>query len=355
MKRALALVIGVAVLGILGAWLARDGQPTAPAAAAGFTDEQIRTLESLEKLSDHPLYMMHYVGSYREVAYSSSSDAPDGESAWACTLFTATDHPETPVYGRNFDWPRHPVLVLIAEPPDAYTSISMVDLGYLVPEELGDDLDRLPTDRVAMLLQTPLWTFDGLNEQGVAIGMAAVADTEMPHDTTHETVGSLEIMRRILDTAASVDEALDIFESVNVDMTGGPCIHYLVADASGDYALVEYWEGTMHVLRTPDPWACATNYRLCRVDEADRPGLCWRYDTVHNELARTGGSLDTAAAMSLLDSAHGEVPDDPEGGTQWSVVYDLRNLCVDLAMGHRYDQVFRFEVPHNDHRSGANR
>ncbi len=338
MKRILPFALGLIAVGVLAVLLT---QVEAPTDAAVFNPDQTRSLQSLEKLSDHPLYVMHYYGSYQDVSYS---HAPTEEPAWACTLFAAAGDPEMPVLGRNFDWPRHPVLILIADPPDAYASLSMVDLGFLAPEGIGDRIHLLSLDRLGFLLETPLWTFDGMNERGLTIGMAAVAGTAMPYDPMLPTHGSLEVMRKILDNAATVEEALDIFETTNVDMTGGPCLHYLVADASGESALIEYWDEEMYIFRTDGPWTCVTNYRLCQVDEADRPGVCWRFDAVHDELVRTSGEQDMASAMALLDAAHAEVSGDPKAGTQWSIVYDLKHRRAELAMGHQYDEVFTFDL-----------
>ena len=342
MKRVLPVVVGVLALGLLAFWVTST-KPLADSPM--FSDDQTRTLRSLEKLTDHPLYVMHYYGSYQGVAYSTAPNRDAERPAWACTLFAAMGDPSSPVYGRNFDWPRHPALILIAEPPDAFASVSMVDLSFLTAEDVWQEIHLLPPERLSLLLETPLWTFDGMNERGVAVGMAAVQDSEMPHDESLRTVGSLEVMRRVLDSASTVDEAIGIFEHVNIDMTGGPCLHYLVADATGNSALIEFWEGRSHVLRFEAPWACATNYRLCRFGEAARPGICWRYDTVFDELRDTGGALNAASAMDLLRAAHQGVPDDPEIGTQWSIVYDMKSGTVELAVGHRYEEIFRFRVP----------
>ena len=53
-------------------------------------------------------------------------------------------------------------------------------------------------------------------------------------------------MRLVLDEAASVREAVAIFRRTAIDFSGGPPLHYLVADASGDSAVVEYVDGRVH-------------------------------------------------------------------------------------------------------------
>ena len=58
--------------------------------------------------------------------------------------------------GRNFDWYEHPTLILFTNPPNAYASVSMVDISYL-----GFDQDDLITSADQELLQAPYYPFDG--------------------------------------------------------------------------------------------------------------------------------------------------------------------------------------------------
>ena len=53
--------------------------------------------------------------------------APD----WACTTYTAHTPQGETLLARNFDWYRHPAMLLFTDPPDGYASASMVDLSYL--------------------------------------------------------------------------------------------------------------------------------------------------------------------------------------------------------------------------------
>ena len=52
-----------------------------------------------------------------------------------------------------------------------------------------------------------------LDEAGLAIGMAAVSSSPMPRDPDLPTVGSLGIIREVLDHAATIDEAIQAFTS----------------------------------------------------------------------------------------------------------------------------------------------
>ena len=64
----------------------------APATAAptsrsdGLSDDEVRTLASLAKVDDYPLYTMRYYGVYN-LRMSSIEQSTD--STWACSLFAA--------------------------------------------------------------------------------------------------------------------------------------------------------------------------------------------------------------------------------------------------------------------------
>ncbi len=109
-----------------------------------------------------------------------------------------------------------------------------------------------------------------MNEQGLVVGMAAVPPGQMTLDPNKATVGSIRVIRMILDHANTVDEALDILSRYNVDMQGGIPIHYLIADRSGQAALVEYYRGELFVFRNEAPWHLATNFLQASTDRVAR-------------------------------------------------------------------------------------
>jgi hypothetical protein len=248
---------------------------------------------------------------------------------WACSLFAAMGDTEDMLYGRNFDWEYSPALLLFTDPPDGYASVSMVDIGYLVEEEQIKSLTDLPLADRGALLSAPFWPFDGMNERGLVVGMAAVPESVTPDDPDKETIGSLAIMREILDHARDVDEAVTIIESHNIAWDGGPAVHYLVADASGRAVLVEFHEGEMFIIPNQAPYHLATNH--LRVT-ASGDGGCRRYATLDERLAETEGLLAPQDAVDLLE-------DVAQGGTQWSIVYGFSSGDVHVAMGRDYDTV----------------
>ena len=259
------------------------------------TEDEIATLNSLEKVDDYPLYTMRFQGAYDQYRNrASASTTPE----WTCSLFAAMGNSQDMLYGRNFDWEYSPALLLFTDPPDGYASVSMVDIGYLVGEDQVKSLADLPLTERTALLVAPFWPFDGMNEHGLVVGMAAVPESEMPRDPDKETIGSLMLIREMLDHARDVDEAVDIIESYNIAWSGGPALHYLIADASGRAVLVEFRKGEMIIIPHEEPYHLATNHLRTT---ASGDGGCWRYATLDERLIETQGRLALQEAVDLLE------------------------------------------------------
>ncbi|MCG2767342.1 MAG: hypothetical protein L6435_03025, partial [Anaerolineae bacterium] len=190
--------------------------PTDQGHVAGPSDEPLQseaereaaTLGSLEQVDDYPLYTMRYYADYGWRAavidradgawashvvplletfgerVSAGGRLPTGEPvpAWACSLFAALGDADNMLYGRNFDWQFSPALLLFTDPPDGYASVSMVDIAYLGFEGArAGTLTDLPLAERLLLLDAPFWPFDGMNERGLVVGMAAVPESEVPY------------------------------------------------------------------------------------------------------------------------------------------------------------------------------
>ncbi|MFC7242040.1 linear amide C-N hydrolase [Catellatospora aurea] len=305
-----------------------------PAPSAGGTAsrqsaaEAEATLASLRRVDDLPLYEMTYTGDYETAV---SGPAPTAAAPFGCSLFAALGDRSHPVFGRNFDWDPNPALVLRADPPDGHASISLVDLRYLGFSAADDPRG----DR--RLLDAPLLPFDGLNERGLAVGMAADESARSVPDPSKPAVGSVRILRLVLDQAATVDEALAIFARHNLDFTGGPPLHYLLADASGASALVEYTDGQQRVERGTTPWRALTNVPLAGVGEEERRHDR-RYRLLADALDASGGRMTEVGAMDLLRSV-------AQPHTRWSVTYDLATGQVRVVAGQRWQTVYSFRQP----------
>jgi hypothetical protein len=310
-----------------------------------FTDQEIVALSTIKRVDDYPLYVMTLTGPFRSRDEFGEAAEPNevnpryaqiDRDRWACSLFTALGDPGSMVFGRNFDWRFSPALLLFTHPPDGYASVSMVDIGYLLDDQSANALLDLNIDDRKSLLEAPFWPFDGMNERGVAVGMAAVPASELPFDEARDTVDSLQIMREILDHASSTAEAVEFFRTVNVDMGGGPFLHYLITDAAGKAVIIEFLDGSMVEIWQENPWLVATNYLLS--DESDGSGDHHRrYETIVERIRTSDGRMDSSTAMSVLREVTQE-------NTQWSVVYKVSERTIEIVMGRDFQTTHKFEL-----------
>ncbi|MBG0816477.1 linear amide C-N hydrolase [Planomonospora sp. ID82291] len=289
------------------------------------------TLASLRKVDDHPLWTMRYQGGYDRLAELAPEPTPTG---FGCSLFAAHGDPAAPVFGRNFDYAHQPALLLFTAPPDGHASVSMVDVSYL---GLTSEADFTTAAGREALLKAPLLPFDGMNAKGLVVGMATVPAWEPGSDPARRTVGSVRIMRLVLDGAATVDEAVAVFGRHNVDPSDSPPLHYMVADAAGRSAIIEFVGGEMVVHRGRGPWQAMVNFTVTGSTEQSRQAD-HRYRTAAGALEAAGGRLPADRAMDLLARLR-------QGHTQWSIVYGGRSGEVRLATGRRYGTVHEFRLP----------
>ena len=157
-----------------------------------------------------------------------------------CTSFQAAKADGEGFYfGRNYDFFKNPTLVTVSHPKKGYASIAVSDMSHF-----GYSLDKLPEGFLSSLscLASIYAPVDGINEKGLCTSIMALPKQAAHQDTPNHDVGTTIIMRLWLDRCATVEEALSLLETVDVrhDAAVGSGYHYLVADAGGDCAVVEF-------------------------------------------------------------------------------------------------------------------
>ena len=318
-------------------------------AAALFWNE-LRTLFSLKKIDDYGAYQMTCYGEYGfdeflKVGASSDQDIEKfvtkrllkgmpidlGVTGDGCTAFVTRNEKGEVLYGRNFDFLYAPSLQLYTEPENGYKSVSTVNLSFagysenFLPD--GSLFDKFLT------LAAPFLPFDGMNEKGVAIALLAVPEAEPPYDSDKITLNTTTAIRLVLDYAATVEEAVDLLRNYNIYFSGDVECHYLIADASGQSVIVEFYDGELQLVEAETDYQIATNfiaYHGLNIGEGFTEFE--RYDAVEKELRKNNGILNEKEVISLL--AKVGVQDGEVDKLQWSVVYNLTTGDVRLFI-HR--------------------
>ena len=261
-------------------------------------------------------------------------------------------------FGRNYDYFKNPTLVTVSHPKNGYASIACSDMSHF-----GYSLEKLPTSFLKKLscLAAIYAPVDGMNEKGLCTSIMALPKQASRQETEKPNVGTTLIMRLWLDRCATVEEALALLETVDVrhDATVGSGYHYMIADALGNSAVVEFdpndgWKTL--VTRKPEGqnWMHVTNHLLHEKYYSTEPDPAlgnphskswWRYETCGAYLSAHNGILTLEEAQECLALVHwkdlvwenGTVED-----TQYSNVYDQKALTLDLRNWNDYDTTCHF-------------
>ena len=306
-------------------------------------------------------YVIGRVGKGLPIKIKSSQVADEnGETATInCTSFQAAQADEEGFwFGRNYDYFKNPTMVTVSRPKKGYASIACSDMSHF-----GYSLEKLPTSFLKKLscLAAIYAPVDGMNEKGLCTSIMALPKQASRQETEKPNVGTTLIMRLWLDRCATVEEALALLETVDVrhDATVGSGYHYMIADALGNSAVVEFdpndgWKTL--VTRKPEGqnWMHVTNHLLHEKYYSTEPNPAlgnphskswWRYETCGAYLSAHNGILTLEEAQECLALVHwkdlvwenGTVED-----TQYSNVYDQKAITLDLRNWNDYDTTCHF-------------
>lgn len=288
-----------------------------------------------------------------------------------CSSFTATAENGDVLFARNYDFSKTNTMLVFTEANEGrHATISTVDLQFL-----GVDVDQNMTslmDKV-ICLAAPYAPLDGVNDAGVSCGIymtyqggettvATSQDTDKPDFT------STTLLRLILDYADNVEEAVEIASTYDLHDSANTSYHYMVADASGKSAILEWTtdgatdttdnDGATRTLKViyndqdshigereaASDYQVITNFVLQPgyydgVPAEEKKGAD-RYDRLYEELQKTNALVaDEQGAMDILSivGRRSWNNDDSNGCTVHSAVYNLTKKSVLWVSNENYD------------------
>ena len=267
-------------------------------------------------------------------------------ASFGCTTFNATTPSGDKLFARNYDYMDSPGMTVWTHPKDGYASVSTVSLYFF-----GYGGSFLPEDLLTSLLTllAPYIPVDGMNEKGLSIGVLELETPETFQQTDKKDITTTAVIRHVLDNAATVDEAIAIFNEFDMhDFLGVGCTyHYQIADASGDTAIIEYANGETTVIRPDESETLvATNFWLSEgVDDPEGIGHD-RYETAKSMLMENNYIVTEEEAMNILDATHLENA-DLHGyicSTLWSIVFNNTDKTFTVCAMYDFDNVYKFSV-----------
>jgi penicillin V acylase-like amidase (Ntn superfamily) len=167
----------------------------------------------------------------------------------------------------------------------------------------------------------------GINEKGLMVSQMWLDETKYPPADARPEVNGLGWVQYNLDRHASVAELLANAEAVRPTSRTGPH-HYLVADATGDAAAIEFLEGKLVAYRGE-----AMSVRALTNSTYADSVAAFEKAKSKGEVPTSSSSLDRFSRAAMLASGgHADLiirgfeilAAVAQPSTRWSIVYDLR-------------------------------
>lgn len=246
-----------------------------------------------------------------------------------CTTFIFQPANGNIYFGRNFDFPsgagmvninqREVVKQAFVQPPEkefrwqsVYGSISFNQIGREFP-------------------------YGGMNETGLVIEQMWLNETQYPEMDERHGLTELQWIQYQLDVSATVQDVINSDTLVRISPQSVATLHFLVADAAGNKAVVEYLNGKMkvytetglpHPVLANCPYERSLDYMNHQETGDEKSFSGWtqnssgRFATVAKMIDNNQQQEPVDFAWSVLDSV------SQDGSTQWSIVYGITDRSI---------------------------
>lgn len=251
-------------------------------------------------------------------------------NSFSCTTFVLKSSDGDIVFGRNFDFPvgdghiqinyRNTQKTSFIRPPEIpLTWISKY--GSITFNQAGRE-----------------FPYGGINEKGLVIEQMWLQEADYPDIDNRYGLNELQWIQYQLDNSATVEEVIDSDSLVRISEMATSFIHFLVCDAAGNTATIEYINGEMVIHSNKNlPYEVLSN---CTYQHSldYKMSLESNDQTIYNEWTQNSSGRFIKAAelienfseadnmidysFSILDSV------SQSGSTQWSIVYDISHLNI---------------------------
>ena len=256
-----------------------------------------------------------------------------GSLSGACTTFLLTGETEEDlVFGRNYDW-------------EVGAGLLMVNKAGVAKSALTFGGDEITVEWVSQYGSITFNQFGrefpmgGINEAGLVIEVMWMSETAYPEPDDRPAIIELQWVQYQLDSRATVEEVLASDEEIRISQNSFAPLHFLVADATGDCATVEFIEGELVAHRNaelPNPVLTNSTYDASLISKSER-----------KEAPEGSGSLERFCRAATMVESYSPCPccgnyediteyafsilDSVSAGerTQWSIVYNIPERRID--------------------------
>ena len=253
------------------------------------------------------------------------------QNTTACTTFFINKNGEL-VFGRNYDW--------------------VSDAGMVCTNLKGLNKTSVKTNdgnTISWVSRYGSTTFNqygkefptgGMNENGLVVELMWADGSQYPEADDRPVLGVLQWIQYQLDNNATIEEVIATDAKIRISPNNPP-LHYLIADASGNAATIEFFNGKIVVHKGKDlPFPVLTNnpYVQSRksAEEANILSGNTNFSFRDNSLQRFTKACSMVQQYQQKDIKKPAVDYSfdildnvsQKDFTKWSIVYDLKNKKV---------------------------
>lgn len=239
------------------------------------------------------------------------------------------------IFGRNYDW--------------------ITDAGMVCTNLKGLSKTSMKTENgetISWVSQFGSITFNqygkefptgGMNEKGLVVELMWLDETVYPTADTRPAIGVLQWIQYQLDNCSTIDEIIATDKKLRISPTGTTPLHYLVADANGNAATVEFLNGKMVVHK-----GSSLSLPVLTNSTYDQSVKSYKNSSTSgdNSLERFGKACSMIQQLltgnnkkPVIDYAFDILTEVAQGDfTKWSIVYDITNKTIQFKT-NRFKQV----------------
>jgi choloylglycine hydrolase len=248
--------------------------------------------------------------------------------AYPCSTFLLSKNGRY-IFGRNYDWVSGNGMVIVNArgvaksafmPADGRSIAWVSGYGSITFNQYGKEFPQ-----------------GGMNERGLVVELMWLAETTYPEADDRASLNELQWIQYQLDNCANIAEVIATDKKIRISAVGAP-LHYLVADASGKVATIEFIDGKMVVHQGSElqyPVLTNTIYEEA-LGKVNAPKNSKAAAFTDNSLQRFATACRMVQQYQVND-----IKEDPvdyafdilnkvsqKNYTKWSIVYDITNRQV---------------------------
>lgn len=245
-------------------------------------------------------------------------------SSHACTTFCLKKNGQV-IFGRNYDW---------------VTGAGIIHTNQrgLLKQTTGNTKFQWTSKYGSITFNQYGKEFPtgGMNEKGLVVELMWLDGTKYPMPDDRPELGVLRWIQYQLDNHSTVSEVVSSDKQIRIQQFDTP-LHYLVADAGGDVASIEFIDGKMMVHRGEQlPFPVLANSRYDESLKTANEYMQKKTLPANNSLERFVKACTKVQQLQaeeikipLHDYAFSILDEVAQGThTKWSIVYDLVNKNV---------------------------